>query len=587
MNHRDTDSLRSAVQAALDAGQLTAGAARNIRTWLTEPQYAEYFDTLAKHIAAGQWKTLDDVFWTVIPFGTGGRRGRMHPIGTGAINDRTIGESAQGLADYVKQAVGTTGPLACAIAYDTRHRSRHFAELCAEVMVAAGFKVWFLDAPRSTPQLSFAVRYKHCACGIMVTASHNPPSDNAVKAYWSTGGQLLPPHDRGVIDCVMRAAKIDRTPFADGMERGGIVYCQQEIDGPYQRAVLAQSQPGPRDVKIVYSPMHGVGAASILPVLAAAGFKQVELFAPHAEANGDFPNVPGHVANPENPATFEAIIARARETAADVVLSTDPDGDRLGCAAPLRRGGPWHTLTGNQIGALLTEFVLDGHRAAGMLGPDNYIVKTLVTTELVRRIADSYGVRTCGDLQVGFKYIGGAIDEQGPENFVLGIEESHGYLAGTYARDKDATVAALLLAELAAQVKASGQTLHEKLDALYWQHGCHVETQISRTLPGSVGMDRMRQLMANLRAAPPMTLGDMRVTRVRDYLQMEPRGDMVILDLEAEGNYVAVRPSGTEPKIKFYLFGFEPAELLADLDAAKQQLLDRLTAVSRDLVKLE
>jgi phosphoglucomutase/phosphomannomutase len=588
--------LLARLDGAVAQKKLTAAAAKNIRAWLTEPRYADYAAQVAEHINQGKWKELDDAFWTIIPFGTGGRRGKMYPIGCNAINDRTIGESAQGLAEYVKRH--SDAPLSCAIAYDTRHRSRHFAELCGEVLAANGFKVYFLDGYRSTPELSFAVRHEKCSCGVMVTASHNPPSDNAVKAYWSTGGQLLPPHDQGVIDRVMAVDEILRVPFADALQRGQVVYCQQEVDAEYLKNVEMQSFAGPRNLKIIYSPMHGVGASSVCPVLKAAGFADVEVFGPHAEPNGDFPNVPDHVANPENPATFDAIIVRAKQTGADVILSTDPDADRLGCAAPLTIGGEWKTFTGNQIGALLAEYLLEGRKYAGNLSPRDYVVKTLVTTEMIRRIADSYGVQTYGDLQVGFKWIGGVMDEVGPEHFLLGAEESHGFLVGGYARDKDAAVAAMLLAELAARAKAGGQTLHQKLDALFWQHGCHAERTVSKTMPGSEGMARMSKLMAAVRSQPPKLLAGIKVREARDYQNgvaigphgsrpLEgPKGDMLIFDLAADGNYAAVRPSGTEPKVKFYMFAYEPPEQLADLDVTKAEMASRLDQLQRDLFAL-
>jgi phosphoglucomutase/phosphomannomutase len=596
-NPFDPKPALAQLEAAAAEGRLSAGAVKNVRAWLDEPRYAEYAPQVAAELAAGKFQELDDVFWTVIPFGTGGRRGKMYPIGSNAINDRTIGESAQGVADYVKRTLGGEG-LACAIAYDTRHRSRHFAELCAEVMVAAGFTVYFLDGYRSTPELSFAVRYKGCSCGIMVTASHNPPSDNAVKVYWSTGGQLLPPHDRGVIECVMAATTIQRAPFAEALTAGQVMMCQEEVDRAYIAAVAAQAFPGPRDVKVIYSPLHGVGASAVLPALAADGFTDVEQFGPHATPDGDFPNVPKHIANPENSAVFDAIIDRAREVQADLVLASDPDCDRIGLAAPLvtKLGSPWKTMTGNQIGALLVEYSLDEWKKAGRITPAHYIVKTLVTTELARRIADAYGVKTYGNLQVGFKYIGGTMDAMGPERFIFGLEESHGYLAGTYARDKDAAVAAMRLAELAARVKASGQTLHEKLDALFWQFGYHAESQVSVMLPGSEGMQEMAALMKRFRRDPPRELAGLGVTRVRDYLELVehipggqprrfngPQGDMVMLDLAAEGTYVAVRPSGTEPKVKFYTFTYEPAEQLAVLEDTKSQHAARLAAMARDL----
>jgi phosphoglucomutase/phosphomannomutase len=580
---------------AAAANQLTAGAVANIRAWLTDARYAEYVPQVVEHIQQKKWRELDDAFWTIIPFGTGGRRGKMYPIGSNAINDRTMGESAQGLAEYVRQVHGDGAQLSCAIAYDTRHRSRHFAELCAEIMVASGFKVYFLDGVRSTPECSLAVRQSRSTCGIMITASHNPPSDNAVKAYWSTGGQLLPPHDQGVIDRVMQVQDVRRVPFAKALSSGQVEYCQDQMDRAYHEALLAQSSPGPRDIKIIYSPMHGVGAIALLPALASAGFDQVEQFGPHAEPNGDFPNVPGHVANPENPETFDAPIARARECGADLVISTDPDADRLGCAAPLRIGASeWSVFTGNQIAALLVDHVLETRRSR--LTPASYVAKTLVTTEMFRRIAESYGVDCVGDLLVGFKWIGGLIEDRGPAGFLFGAEESNGYLAGAHVRDKDAAVAALLMAELAANCKSRGQSLHEKLDALYWQFGCHLEKTVSKTMPGSSGMARMRELMGRLRTEPPRQIAGLQVSRIRDFergLIIDPagretpaelpQGDMVILDLESEGNYVAIRPSGTEPKVKFYAFAYEPAEMLANLEDTKAELQTRLGGMTSDL----
>ncbi len=592
----DTHSALAQLEAAAAEGKLSAGAAGNIRVWLTEPYLAEYSPAVAERLAAGRWQELDDAFWTTIPFGTGGRRGKMYPVGTNAINDRTIGESAAGLADYVKDQVRGK-PLCCAIAYDTRHRSRQFAELCAEIMAAAGFRVFFLDGYRSTPELSFAVRYKHCDCGIIITASHNPPADNAVKVYWSSGGQLLPPHDEECIARVEKVTWIRRKPFQEGLRSGQIVYCQEEVDAAFVRAVLKQSVPGPRNLKVLYSPLHGVGCSAVIPVLAAAGFADVEVFGPHAAPDGDFPNVPKHVANPENAAVFDAMIAEGRQSGTDLILATDPDCDRLGCAAPVsaQLGAAWATLTGNQIGALLTDYLLSARQAAGTLRPRSYIVKTLVTTELMRRIADSYGVQTAGDLLVGFKYIGGEMDRRGPEDFVFGAEESYGFLAGDHVRDKDGAVAAMLLGELAARLKAGGQTLLEQLDALFRRHGCHAESQLSVQMPGEKGMDDMKALMAGLRSRPPVAIAGMNVVQVRDYLAGTftaaggvakpldgPTGDLVFFDLVPGGNYVAIRPLGTEPKVKFYMFAFDPPEPCQDLaDTAAARARQVLTKIGQ------
>jgi phosphoglucomutase/phosphomannomutase len=591
----------SQLQAAQAEGKITAGAVKNVQAWLTEPRYAAYAPQVLEHIAAGKWKELDDAFWTVIPFGTGGRRGRMYPIGCNVINDRTIGESAQGLADYVKSQAAGNAELTCGIAYDTRHNSRHFAELCAGIMVAAGFKVYFLDDYRSTPELSFLVRYKKCDCGIMVTASHNPPSDNAVKVYWSSGAQVLPPHDKGIIDRVMSTDQIKATPFVEAVAQGRVVMCKDEVDAAFIGAVSAQRFAGPRELKVIYSPLHGVGASAVAPVLAGDSFTDVEIYGPHREPSGDFPNVPGHVSNPENTAVFDAIIERAKSVKADLIMATDPDCDRLGCAAPIGadRSGAWTAFNGNQIAVLLCDYVLEQRKKAGSLTPQHYVVKTLVTTDMLRRIADSYGVRTCGNLQVGYKYIAQTIDAEGPDHFVFGAEESHGYLVGQYVRDKDGVVATMLMAELAALAKSQRKSLQEKLESLYWQHGYHAEKQLNVTMTGSEGMVKMKALMAQLRAKPPQSLAGLAVKQVRDYGQRTvtqvggkpqpldgPTGDMVILDFAEEGNYVAVRPSGTEPKVKFYMFTYVAAEQLHSLDAVRQAMSERIAALEAELKKV-
>lgn len=602
----------AAAKAALAGKKITAGALDNLTVWLTEERYAEYVPQIIEHIEKEEWQTLDDVYWTVIPFGTGGRRGRMYPIGSNAINERTIGESAQGLATYVKQASdGTGAPLSCAICRDTRHNGELFAKLCAEIMVAHGFTVYFLRGFRSTPELSFAVRYKSASCGIMVTASHNPPSDNAVKVYWSSGAQVLPPHDKGIIDEVMSCGKIERADFDQAVADGKILFVEEEVDKAFMDAVVDQARPGPRDLKVLYSPLHGVGKTAVIPALERDGFKDVEVFGPHSEPSGDFPNVPGHVSNPERPEVFEAMIEQAKQDGFDLCIATDPDCDRIGLAAPLThspsptgggaRGGgasEWSTLNGNQICALLTDYALETY--PGTLTPDHFVIQTLVTTQMVRRITESYGAKCVGDLLVGFKWIAQAIDANGPEKFVFGSEESHGYMTGTYARDKDGAVAAMLAAELAAKLKADGQTLHEKLDSLFWQHGLHAERLVNVQMPGSEGMAEMQKVMEAFRTEPPQVIGEMPVKQARDYLNNVtlgvggpappakldgPTGNLVILDLGEEGNYVACRPSGTEPKIKFYMFTYIPAEQLSDLETQKEELEKRLDAMEGSLRK--
>jgi len=589
-----------AIESAVSAGNLSKTAAENVKAWLTEERYAEYQDAVIEHIDREMWQPLDDAFWTIIPFGTGGRRGRMYPIGSNAINDRTIGESAQGLADYVVEHSNGKKDLSCAIAYDTRHKSRHFTELCAGIMVAAGFKVYLLDDYRATPQLSFAVRAKHCDCGIMVTASHNPPSDNAVKVYWSNGAQVLPPHDKGIIDRVMTCQEINVTPFDQAVAEGRVEVVTDEIDSTFTDAAVACGFEGPRDAKILYSPLHGVGAAAVLPVLERDGFSDVHVYQPHANPSGDFPNVPGHVSNPENQSVFDKPIELGREIGANLILATDPDCDRIGCAAPitLDPSGPWRTFNGNEIGAILTQYVLSKRAEADTLKPDNYIVKTLVTTELTRRIAESFGVRCVGDLLVGFKHIAEVIDREGPDQFAFGTEESHGYLIGQYCRDKDGAVACMLMSELAAELKQKGISMHDYLSALHREHGYHREMLINLFMEGSEGMAAMKRLMKAFRENPPQQLAGIPLTQIRDYGNSKctdllsgdtrkldgPIGDLIIMDLEEEGNYVAVRPSGTEPKIKLYVFTRTSTEESAsNLDESKAKLEARLIALEADV----
>jgi phosphoglucomutase/phosphomannomutase len=334
---------------------------------------------------------------------------------------------------------------------------------------------------------------------------------------------------------------------------------------------------------------------AVIPALTGDRFQQVQVYGPHAEPSGDFPNVPGHVANPENPEVFQSMIQQAQKAGGDLILATDPDCDRVGCAAPLTQdsSGPWRTFTGNQIASLLTQFVLGKLSQEDRLTPDHYVVKTLVTTELVRKIADHFRVHTIGDLHVGFKWIAGAMDRYGPAHFVIGTEESHGYLVGDYARDKDAAVAAMLLAELAAELRNQQRTMHAQLDGLFQQFGYHAERLINLQMPGSDGMARMQSLMRGLRQQMPRKFAGLPVVQMRDYdqrvLQLPdgsrqelagPQGDLLFLDFDRQGNGVAVRPSGTEPKIKFYLFAVASAGS-GDLAATRRETDDRLEAMSR------
>ncbi|MEM9413558.1 MAG: phospho-sugar mutase, partial [Planctomycetota bacterium] len=434
--------------------------------------------------------------------------------------------------------------------------------------------------------------------GIMVTASHNPPSDNAVKVYWSSGVQVVPPHDKAVIEKVGKVDQIEVANFQESVDTGKVKIVTEETDAALMREHLKHSFDGPRDLKVIYSPLHGVGEFNVKSLLTEAGFKDLEIYERHREPSGDFPNVPGNVSNPENKAVFDEIITHAQSTGADLIMASDPDCDRMGAAAPLTTdtSGDWSTLDGNRLGVLLCDFVLSKRKENGTLDSANYVVTTLVTTGMIRRIAEHYGVKCFDNNLVGFKWICSVMDEQDPSKFAFGSEESHGYLVGEYCRDKDGAVACMLMSELAASVKAKGISLFDHLDELHKKFGYHEEELITIRMEGSDGMVRMKNLMNKFRSDMPKTLGGLLVTLMRDYLNGKiiqadgsespldgPSGNMVIMETEIPGNYVAARPSGTEPKVKFYLFTHVPAGEISDLGECQNQMADRLTAYRADL----
>ncbi len=581
---------------------VSPSASANIHRWLTEAPFARFRARLLEEIEEARWNELDEAFYTVLEFGTGGRRGKMYPVGTNVLNERTIAESARGLADYVTGCKGEGSPRSCVIAHDTRHHSAEFAELCARVLAAAGFRVFLVSEPRSTPLLSTAVRHLQCDAGIMITASHNPPSDNGFKCYGRSGGQVVPPDDRGIIDCVKEASdrEIPEKPLAEAIADGSVERVGPELDTVYLGAVLSESVCHARDLSIVYTPLHGVGESSVARVLETAGFTGVEIVASQRTPDGDFPNVPGHVSNPEYPRTLEAAIAEAREIGADLVLASDPDADRIGVGVPVTRDprGAWTTLDGNQIGVLLSAFVIEQYQARGKLRSDHYLVTTLVSSQMARALANRAGIGTEDDLPVGFKWIATRIDEAGPDRFLFAFEESHGYLKGTHARDKDSAVAALLFAELAATVKDRNQTVLEYLDVLYIDAGHHGDRLVTKEFEGREGVAKIASLMDALRAHPPRQIGGLTLTEAFDYQSHlvrslgraadprplpRPATDLLIFHTVRPGTRFAARPSGTEPKIKFYLFARTDVAGPDDLEAAKSETARRLDQMARDL----
>lgn len=595
-------------------GRLSQMAAERIERWLTDSAFAEFRGEILDLIRSEDIDELEDSFRTQIVFGTGGIRGKMGP-GPNRINSRTLGEAAQGLARHILNEVGQK-QIECgvAIANDTRVNSDRFARDTATIIAANGITAHLFDGPRSTPELSFAVRKLNAVAGIVISASHNPPQDNGFKAYWSDGAQVVPPHDAAIIAQAEAVTHIRRLDYDKAIDKGLIKPLGKEVDDAYiQETQLHVSDA--RLGRIVFTPLHGVGATSILPALGALGFSDVHVVDAQNDGNGNFPTLPGGVANPESPEAMTLAIQKATEIGADLVIASDPDADRLGCALPLPDCG-WDAapsdlaLNGNQIGALLCHYILSGRKARGELPARPVVCETIVTTDLTGLIAQSFGARVVDNLLVGFKYIAAAIASlDQDETFLFGTEESHGYLATDVVRDKDAASAAMLLAQCVADALAGGRTARDVLDDVYREHGYFRELQKSVTRAGAAGGNDIRTIMTQLRQDPPTAIGSYPVIRVVDYqtggFRNLKTGDSGVVEGE-KGNVLAftlsdaghtrvtVRPSGTEPKIKYYVSassidveGATRNDLAAtkkNVDTAAHEILDAITEIAESTV---
>ena len=581
-----TSDMLTLIDQAAKNGRLTGDSPANLRSWLTRESVAQYRPRIVELITGCEWEKLDAMFWTAIPFGTGGRRGPMGEMGPATINDRTIAESAHGMAVYLRSTGCATGGSGV-IAHDTRNNSAHFARITACTFAAHGLKVFLFDGHRSTPELSYAVRKLDCNVGVVISASHNPPADNGFKAYWDNGAQVISPHDKGIVKEVEKADVIPTVDFAAAVADGRIQIVGSDIDRDYVAEVLNLSESPGRSISAVYTPLHGVGETNVYAVIKAAGFQNVSIFEPHRAPDGNFPNVPNHFPNPENLEVFSPVVDWIKSTnnSAELILASDPDADRLGVMVR-NLTGEFTALTGNQVGALITDFLFRKRKASGRFSPQDYVVETLVTTPLTRAVAGHHGARCFYELLVGFKYIAQTMEEQGTDHFVFGTEESIGFLAGSYCRDKDASVAALYILELADELKAEGKSLLNQLDQLYKDCGYHCEGQKSIYCEGPAGKAKIDGLMQTLRDAPPDRFGSILFTEALDYSSgrcisipsgtplpkiMHPRGDLLVYKSDASQSVrfqIAGRPSGTEPKIKFYLF-CQSDVINGDLDAAR------------------
>ncbi|MBO7489829.1 MAG: phospho-sugar mutase [Bacteroidales bacterium] len=563
---------------------LDATTVANVKTWL-EGAYDEETKAAIRKMQAENPDELNESFYRSLEFGTGGLRGIMG-VGTNRMNRYTVGMATQGLANYVKNCFPGE-ELKAAISHDSRNHSREFAEITANVLAANGFKVYLFDDMRPTPELSYAVRYFKCQTGVMLTASHNPKEYNGYKAYWSDGCQLVPPHDTSVIDEVEKIKSLDDVKWSGG--ENNIITIGAEVDEAFMSEIEnnvlhPECIKAYNDIKIVYTPLHGTGIKLIPQMLERLGFTNVNVVKAQAVPDGNFPTTPSP--NPEEHAAMKMAVDLAKDIDADIVFASDPDADRVGVAVK-RPDGEWMLLNGNQTMSVIIYYLLKEWKEKGKLTGKEFIVKTIVTSELPADIAKKVGVKVY-DVLTGFKWIGAQIRElEGKETFIGGGEESYGYMIGDFVRDKDAVGACSMIAEIAAWAKSQGKTFFDVLVDLYKEYGFYKEGLLSVVRKGKSGAEEIQQMMKDYRANPPKEINGSKVVRIRDIKTLEEKnmltGEVKKIDLPssnvlqfftADGNKVTVRPSGTEPKIKFY-FGVKDVltkkeyfdQTNADLDA--------------------
>ncbi len=562
-------------------------------SWLND----SYFDDATREelrSIQGNEKEIEDRFYRSLEFGTGGLRG-IRGAGTNRMNIYTVRQATQGLANYIVEHNGQEKGVA--IAHDSRIMSPEFARAAALCLNANGIKTYLFESLRPTPELSFAVRELGCIAGIVVTASHNPREYNGYKVYWEDGAQVTPPHDTGIMAEVAKVtdfANVKSMDEDDARAIGLFKIIGTDFDDKYVAQVKAQSihpeiiPDMAKDIKIVYTPLHGTGNVNVRRVLRELGFTQVYVEPQQKIPDGSFPTVA--YPNPEDPKAWELALKLAKEVDADIVLATDPDADRLGVYAKDTKTGEYMSFTGNMSGMLIAEYIFRERTATGTLPENPALVTTIVTTDMTKAIAANYNARLV-EVLTGFKYIGEQIkifNETGCNNYVFGLEESYGCLTGTYARDKDSIVAVMMLCEVAAFYKKQGKTLCDAMKELYEKYGYYKEGLATLELKGIEGAAEIQNKMNNFRQNPPKELGGLKVLAARDY-KTDERIDLVtgeksttglpssnVLYYELEDNaWCCVRPSGTEPKIKFYfgVKGTNEAEAVDRLDALKKDML--------------
>ena len=537
---------------------------------------------------------LADAFYRNLEFGTGGLRGIMG-VGTNRINKYTIGMATQGFANYLKKTYGS-GEVKVAIAHDSRNNSRFFAETTANVFAANGIKVFLFEALRPTPELSFAIRKLGCKGGVVCTASHNPKEYNGYKAYWDDGGQLVPPHDSNVIKEVEAINNVNDVKWEGGA--ANITLLGKDMDNAYMEMVKELSVypdviAKQHDLKIVYTPIHGTGITLVPEVLKRFGFTNVTVVQEQATPDGNFPTV--NYPNPEESETMSIGLKKAKELDADILLGTDPDADRVGIGVKNHKG-EWVLMNGNQTAVLAFTYMMEARKAKGIAQANDMVITTIVTTEMINQVAKQNDV-ACYNVLTGFKWIAEKIKElDGKKNYVIGGEESFGLMIGNQIRDKDAVSAVALMCEMAAYEKNQGKTLFDKMIELYIKYGFYYENLISITKKGMNGQKEIADMMEGYRSNPPATISGAKVTTLLDY-QLQKGTNLVTgetwaIDLPksnvlqfitADGTKISARPSGTEPKIKFYFSVNTKLVSAADFDATFAVLENMIKSIISDM----
>ena len=537
---------------------------------------------------------LTDSFYKDLEFGTGGLRGLMGN-GSNRMNKYTIGKATQGLANYLKK-IYPFEEISIAIAYDSRNNSPFFAQITSDVFSANGIKVYTFEELRPTPELSFAIRHFRCKSGIVITASHNPKEYNGYKAYWNDGSQMIAPHDKNTIDEVNAINSIDEVNFNGNPSLVQII--GKEIDDLYLEKIKSLSVSPEvikkeKNLSIVFSPIHGTGITLVPPILEKFGFENINIVEEQAEPNGNFPTVV--YPNPEEAEALSLALKKGNEIDAELIMATDPDADRVGIAVRNLQG-EFQLLNGNQTGALLINYMLNAWKDKQKLKGKEFIVKTIVTSELIKSISDSFETE-CFDTLTGFKFIAGLIRElEGKKQFIAGGEESYGYLVVDFVRDKDAIASCAFIAEMAAYSKANGMSLFEQLISLYVEHGFYKENLISITKKGKKGAEEIQQMMNDFRQNPPKILAGSKVILVKDYLSCKETnlvtGNINSIDLPSsnvlqfiteDGSKISARPSGTEPKIKFYFSVKGDLNRKEDFEKVETSLEEKINIIINDL----